>query len=70
MKQFESPRLLTNVIAVFGAGNLVKEPSGKLELHGGTHADLIEAREWASLFMPEAIVCRSSRACSKIINAH
>src|SRR5215216_3976551 len=44
MKQIESPNCMSNVIAVFGAAILVKQPNGKLELCGGTHADFIEAR--------------------------
>jgi hypothetical protein len=61
MTQIESTESATNIIAVFGTGALVKAPNGKLELHGGTNADLIEARDWASMFMTEVIVSRSGR---------
>jgi hypothetical protein len=60
MTQIESSEPAANVIAVFGTAALVKAPNGKLELHGGTNADLIEARDWASMFMPEIVVCRTS----------
>ena len=44
------------LVAVFGKGKLVRTSTGRFELRGGTLSDLLEAREWASLFMPEAIV--------------
>ena len=59
MTQIESTESTANIIAVFGTAALVKAPNGKLELHGGSNADFIEARDWASMFMPEVIVCRS-----------
>jgi hypothetical protein len=62
MTTIESPDSIANVIAVFGTAALVKAPNGKLELRGGTNADFIEARDWASMFMPEVIVCRSVMA--------
>ena len=61
MTQIESPESAANVIAVFGTAALVKAPNGKLELHGGNNADLIEARDWASMFMPEVVICASTR---------
>ena len=44
------------LLATFGRGRLVQTAGGRYELRGGTLSDLLEAREWASLFMPEAIV--------------
>ena len=44
------------VIAIFGKGRLVRTAAGYCELRGGTLSDLLEAREWVSLFMPEAVV--------------
>jgi hypothetical protein len=44
------------LVAIFGKGRLVQTVGGRYELRGGTLSDLLEAREWASLFMPEAIV--------------
>jgi hypothetical protein len=43
-------------VATFGRGQLVRTTKGRYELRGGTLSDLLEAREWASLFMPEAAV--------------
>lgn len=43
-------------VATFGRGKLVKTPTGRYEFRGGSMIDLWEAREWASLFMPEAVV--------------
>jgi hypothetical protein len=44
------------LVATFGRGQLVRTTKGRYELRGGTLSDLLEAREWASLFMPEAAV--------------
>jgi hypothetical protein len=44
------------LVAEFGKGRLVQTSSGRYELRGGTLTDLLEAREWASMFMPEAVV--------------
>ena len=44
------------LVALFGRGRLVQTRSGRYEFRGGTLSELLEAREWASLFMPEAIV--------------
>jgi hypothetical protein len=46
------------LVATFGRGQLVQTPAGRFELRGGTLGDLIEAREWASLFMPEITICK------------
>lgn len=43
-------------IATFGRGELVRTSGGRYEMRGGTKTDLWEAREWASLFMPEIVI--------------
>lgn len=43
-------------LATFGKARLIQKPTGKIELIGGTAADRIAAREWASLFLHEATV--------------
>jgi hypothetical protein len=45
-----------HLIAQFGKGRLVQNPGGKLVLKGGTKADRIEAQEFVSLFMHEAVL--------------
>ena len=55
------------LVATFGKGRLVQTAGGRYELRGGTLIDLLEAREWASLFIPEAIVrppAEKPRRCS------
>jgi len=44
------------VLAWFGDARLVKFLSGNMELRGGSAHDRIEAREWISMFLQEAIV--------------
>jgi hypothetical protein len=44
------------VVAFFGQARLVKYLDGKIELQGGSDGDRLEAREWLSLFWPEAVV--------------
>jgi hypothetical protein len=43
-------------IATFGTGTLVKTRSGSFEFRGGTENDHADAKEWASMFMPEIVV--------------
>lgn len=43
-------------IAHFGEARLVKKPSGKIILVGGTDDDRIAAKEWASFFQHEATI--------------
>jgi hypothetical protein len=43
------------LLARFGEAKLLAREDGKLELRGGTVSDRIEAREWISLFMHEAV---------------
>ena len=48
------------LLAGFGDARLVKKPSGKFELRGGSPADRAEAREWCSLFMHDAVFACAS----------
>jgi hypothetical protein len=43
-------------LATFGTARLIKNSTGKIELCGGTFEDRVAAREWASLFLHEAII--------------
>jgi len=43
-------------LAHFGDARLVKKPTGKIELIGGTTDDRAAAKEWASLFLHEATI--------------
>jgi hypothetical protein len=47
-------------IATFGAARLVKKLDGKIELSGGTAADLADAREWCSIFAPDVVFSRKN----------
>ena len=51
--QYAAEETVETLIASFGTGRLVRCGNGGFERRGGTHRDLVEAREWASLFMPE-----------------
>ena len=44
------------LIATFGAAALIKKPEGGYALAGGSFDDRIEAQEWISLFMHEAVL--------------
>jgi len=44
------------LIATFGAAALIKKPEGGYALAGGSSDDRIEAQEWISLFMHEAVI--------------
>ena len=43
-------------LAQFGEARLLKRPNGKIELVGGKADDRSAAREWASLFLHEALI--------------
>jgi hypothetical protein len=47
----DASRLVTG----FGTARLVVNARGEMELRGGTKADQVDAREWISLFMHEAV---------------
>ena len=42
-------------VSVVGPGGKTArtDDQGRFELRGGTHTELLEAREWASMFLPE-----------------
>jgi hypothetical protein len=44
------------VTASWGEARLIKYLDGKLELKGGSKEDRIEAREWISMFLNDAVV--------------
>ena len=52
----ETIMLQTKTIARFGTARLIKAPSGRFHLVGGTAEERLAAREWASLFLHEAVL--------------
>ena len=44
------------VIASWGQARLIKYLDAKVELKGGSKEDRIEAREWISMFLNDAVV--------------
>jgi hypothetical protein len=44
------------VMASWGEAQLIKYLNGKLVLKGGSKEDRIEAREWISMFLNDAVV--------------
>jgi hypothetical protein len=54
VNEIERPRYWT-VIARFGQAELVTRADGQTELRGGTKADSLEALEWISLFLHDAV---------------
>jgi hypothetical protein len=46
------------LIAVFGRGRLLRVSRLRLELHGGSKDDEIEALTWVSMFMPDTVLGR------------
>jgi hypothetical protein len=44
------------LVATFGKAKLVQLPTGRYELVNAGITELLEAREWASLFMPEVVI--------------
>ena len=55
----ESIRLQTKTVARFGTARLIKKSSGRFHLIGGTTEDRLAAKEWASLFLHEAVLSDS-----------
>lgn len=45
-----------SILAHFGPARLVELPDGRLELRGGGNAQLIEAKEWLSLFEHDRVL--------------
>ena len=56
MKFFPPFRDEGEMIASWGQARLIKYLDGKLELKGGSKDDRIEAREWISMFLTDAVV--------------
>ena len=55
------PRIFFNtrrVVALFGKAKLVREWDGRFRLEGGSYHDEATAIEWASMFLPEAVLER------------
>lgn len=44
------------LLASFGPARLVELPDGRLELRGGSSADITEAKEWMSLFLHDRVL--------------
>jgi len=44
------------ILTTFGKARLIRKPTGRIELIGGSAEDRIVAKEWVSLFLHEAIV--------------
>lgn len=44
------------VLGTFGEAHLIR-CEGRVYLRGGSMSDRMEALEWMSLFMPEAVLC-------------
>ena len=44
------------IIATFGSAALLEKPEGGYALAGGSFDDRVEAKEWISLFLHEALV--------------
>lgn len=59
-----------NLIAMFGDARLFKKLNGKFELRGGTDADRVEAKEWCSLFLHEAVFVCSPLRQTRPANQH
>jgi hypothetical protein len=49
------------LVATFGQARLMKLQDGRFELRGGSAEERFEAKEWASLFMHEAVVDGAQR---------
>ena len=47
------------IVARFGSAALVKTQEGRFTLRGGSKSDHIEARDWASMFLHEAVIRNS-----------
>jgi hypothetical protein len=45
-----------NVVACFGGAALIRGRKGRWTLEGGSRNDRLEAQEWISLFLHEAVV--------------
>jgi hypothetical protein len=61
LKNLIPQRLRSEVVRQFGGAQLVRLPSGRHELIGGTDADRIDAIEWVSLFAHEIVFTHRHR---------
>jgi len=52
----ESIMLQTKTVVRFGTARLIQAPTGRFHLVGGTAEERLAAREWASLFLHEAVL--------------
>ena len=48
------------LVRIFGDAQLLRYPSGRWELRGGSAHDRMEAKEWISLFCHEAVFSQES----------
>jgi len=58
------PRIFLNtrrVVALFGKSKLVREWDGRFRLEGGSYHDEATAIEWASMFLPEAVLSKTKK---------
>ena len=58
------PRIFFNtrrVVALFGRAKLMREWDGRFLLEGGNNHDEAAAVEWASLFLPEAVLAKTKK---------
>ena len=54
--QIVVPEVREIIVAHFGLAALVKTQEGRFTLHAGSKSDHIEARDWASMFLHEAVM--------------
>jgi len=58
------PRIMLHtrrVVAMFGRAKLMRDHNGRYQLEGGSYHDEASAIEWASMFMPEAVLASPGR---------
>ena len=55
-QQFIAVEAREIIVARFGGALLVKTEEGRFALRGGSKSDHIEARDWASMFLHEAVI--------------
>ena len=62
--QKKRPRIFLNtrrVVALFGRAKLMREWDGRFLLEGGSNHDEAAAVEWASMFLPEAVLAKTKK---------
>ena len=65
--RFMFANTVETLVVTFGAAQLVETPTGRFELRGGTLNDYQEAKEWCSLFLPEAVIWRSPTRATRLV---